>query len=143
MCSTWMRVFISMKNKMPLLVDQNSIGPTFTYRLTPPFHPSLAHLPSKPVSSAATTFLDHFLVAPLNGAIPFAEMDDVAVAVGHDLKFHVVRIHDELLHVNLDVTKCFLRLLSRAVESRLRLGSLCAARMPRPPPPATALIITG
>ena len=44
-------------------------------------------------------------------------MDDVAVAIGYDLKFNVARIYDELLQVDLIVSKCLLRLMTRAVES--------------------------
>ena len=39
------------------------------------------------------------------------------MAVGHDLKFNVVRIDDELFQINLIVSKCFLRLMTRAMES--------------------------
>src|SRR5262245_15507601 len=44
-------------------------------------------------------------------------MDDVAMAIGHDLKFNVARIEDELFQIHLIVSKCFLRLMARAVES--------------------------
>src|SRR5262245_43305832 len=44
-------------------------------------------------------------------------MNDVAMAIGHDLKLNVPRIYDELLQIHLIVSKCFLRLMTRAVES--------------------------
>src|SRR6476469_8026494 len=44
-------------------------------------------------------------------------MDDVAVAIGHDLKFNVARVDDELFQIHLIVSKCFLRLMTRAMES--------------------------
>src|SRR6476659_3645051 len=44
-------------------------------------------------------------------------MDDVAMTIGHDLKFNVARIYEELLQVHLIVSKCFLGLMTRAVES--------------------------
>ena len=44
-------------------------------------------------------------------------MHDVAMAIGHDLKFNVVRIDDELFQIHLIVSKCFLRLMTRAMES--------------------------
>ena len=47
-------------------------------------------------------------------------MDDVTMAIGHDLKFNVARIYDELFQVHLIVSKCFLRLMTRAVQSRLK-----------------------
>src|SRR5262245_23997265 len=44
-------------------------------------------------------------------------MDDVAMAIGHDLEFNVARINDELFQIHLIVSKCFLRLMARAMES--------------------------
>ena len=58
----------------------------------------------------------------MNGAIALAEVDDVAMAISHDLKFNVVRIDDELFEIDLIVSKGFLRLMTRTVESRLEAG---------------------
>src|SRR5437763_2185214 len=44
-------------------------------------------------------------------------MDDAAMAIGHDLKFNVARVDDELFQIHLIVSKCFLRLMTRAMES--------------------------
>src|SRR5213595_868137 len=44
-------------------------------------------------------------------------MDDVATTIGHDLKFNVARVDDELFQIHLIVSKCFLSLMTRAVES--------------------------
>jgi hypothetical protein len=55
------------------------------------------------------------------------------MAIGHDLKFNVARIEDKLFQIHLIVSKCFLRLMTRAMESGFKAGSLCAARIPRPP----------
>src|SRR5262249_52168524 len=62
-------------------------------------------------------FFDHLLVTPLNRAIAFAEVNDVAMAVGHDLKFNVARIDDELFQIDLIASKSFLRLMTSAVKS--------------------------
>ena len=71
-------------------------------------------------------------------------MHGVAVLVGHDLELDVMRIDDQLLDVNVAVPESLFRFRPRARETRCaRLASLCAARIPRPPPPATALIMTG
>ena len=43
-------------------------------------------------------------------------MHDVAMAVGDDLKFNVVRISDELFEIDLIIPKRFLRLVTRTVE---------------------------
>ncbi len=39
-------------------------------------------------------FLDDLLVAPLDGAIALAQVDDAAVAVGDDLELDVARVDD-------------------------------------------------
>src|SRR5882762_8479865 len=44
-------------------------------------------------------------------------MNDAAMAIGHDLKFNVARVDDELFQIHLIVSKCFLRLMTRAMES--------------------------
>jgi hypothetical protein len=65
------------------------------------------------------------------------------MAIGHDLKFNVARIDDELFQIHLIVPNAFCASWRALWKADLRLGSLCAARIPRPPPPAAALIITG
>ena len=47
-------------------------------------------------------------------------MNHVSVTIGDNLKFDVMRIDDELLDVNLLVSESFLRLVTRAMESRLK-----------------------
>ena len=49
-------------------------------------------------------------------------MNDVAVAVGHDLKFDVVRIDDQFLDVNLGVAERLLRFHARAVKAVHQAG---------------------
>src|SRR5207249_3901131 len=41
-------------------------------------------------------------------------------AISHDLKFNVARIEDELFQIHLIVSKRFLRLMTRAMEGRLK-----------------------
>ena len=43
---------------------------------------------------------DHLLVAALNGTISFAQMNHVAMLIGHDLEFDVMRVDDQFLDVN-------------------------------------------
>ena len=50
-------------------------------------------------------FLDHFLVAALDRAFAFAEVEDVAVLVAQDLDLDVPRLLDELLDEHAIVTK--------------------------------------
>ena len=47
-------------------------------------------------------------------------MNNVAVTIGDDLKFYVVRIKNELLEINLLISESFLRLVTRAMERRLK-----------------------
>ena len=57
-------------------------------------------------------------------------MDDVAMAIGHDLKFNVARIDDELFQIHLIVSKCFLRLMTRAMESGFKTGLIMRGAHP-------------
>ena len=68
----------------------------------------------------------------------------MAMLIGHDLELDVMRINDQFLDVNIAVSESLFRFRRRARgNAGTRLASLCAARIPRPPPPATALIMTG
>ena len=48
---------------------------------------------------------DDFLMTALDGAVPFKEMDDIAVFVAHDLDFDVFRIDDAFFQINFIVAK--------------------------------------
>ncbi len=58
---------------------------------------------------------EHLLMAALHGAVALAEVDHVAMVIGHDLNFDVPRILEELLHVDLGIVEC---------GGRLRLGGV-------------------
>ena len=62
-------------------------------------------------------FLDHLLVAALDGAIALAQVDDVAFVVAQDLKLDVVRVLDEFLDVNPGVAEGLLRLARGRCDS--------------------------
>ena len=51
--------------------------------------------------------LDDLLIAALQGAVAFAEGDDVAFGIAEDLDFDVVGIQDQLLHVHVAVAEAF------------------------------------
>src|SRR6478752_350364 len=57
-------------------------------------------------------------------------MDDVAMAIGHDLKFNVARIDDKLFQIHLIAAKCFLRLMTRTVESGFKAGLIVRGAHP-------------
>src|SRR5207249_3441881 len=60
-------------------------------------------------------FFDNLLVAPLNRAVAFAQMDDIAAIVGEDLKLDVVGFFDEFLDVNAGVAERFFRFVAGGV----------------------------
>src|SRR5437899_12672883 len=66
-------------------------------------------------------------------------MHDTAVAVGDDLKFNMMRINDELLQIDLFISKCFLRLVARTVKGRFKTGLIMCCAHPAPATPASRL----
>ncbi len=87
--------------------------------------------------------LDELLMTTLNGAIPFAKMDDVAMPVGQNLELDVMRAFDIFLDEDAAVAER--AWASREATSMLSRSSASdrTTRSPRPPPPALALIMTG
>jgi len=82
-------------------------------------------------------------VAPLNGAVALAEVDRIALHVAENLDLDVLGVLDQLLDVHARVAEGLLA-SPRAVRKALAIWLSCGTtRMPRPPPPATALMMTG
>src|SRR5262249_20420969 len=76
--------------KVPVLVDQkfNRSRVLVPDRLGQ-FHCSVSHFPAQAWRHyRRRAFFNYFLVTPLNRAIALAKMYDVAMAIGHDLKFN-------------------------------------------------------
>ena len=96
------------------------------------------------VEGGAAGFLPDFLVAALQRAIALAQMHDIAMAVGQDLDFDMARLLEIFLHIDRVVAEGGLGLGAGGGqrEATVRPRS-CATFMPRPPPPAVALISTG
>ncbi len=89
-------------------------------------------------------FFDDLLMAALHGAVALAQVNHVAVIVGQHLEFDVPRPLQEFLHVDLVVAERGPCLGSACTAIALSsAASLCTTRMPRPPPPPEALMITG
>src|SRR5437588_4861385 len=63
------------------------------------------------------TFFDYFLITALERTIALTQMHDVAMTVGHDLKFNVMRIDDQLFKINLRISEGLLRFVTRAVKA--------------------------
>ena len=70
------------------------------------------------VQKRARGLLDHFLVAPLDGAFALAEMDHVPRSVGEDLNLHMARILDEALDEHPPVSERGLRLMDGRADAR-------------------------
>ena len=87
--------------------------------------------------------LDELLVPPLQGTIALPQVDDVAVAVAEQLHLDVPRPVDVLFEVDAAVLEGALGLLAGGLEPVFSDASSRATRMPRPPPPAAALMSTG
>ena len=83
-------------------------------------------------------------MAALDRALALAEVDDGAVMIAEDLELDVARVLDVLLDVDVADAERRFRLALRGLERLAPVSpALRMTRMPRPPPPATALMITG
>ena len=88
--------------------------------------------------------LDELLEAPLYGALALSQMDVRAVTIGQHLHFDVARALDVALDVDPAILEAALGLAARRLElARPGASAERTMRMPRPPPPAAALISTG
>ena len=84
------------------------------------------------------------LVAALQRAIALAQMHGVALAVAQNLDFDVARLLEIFLDIDVAIAEGRLGLGLRRAHARFPGQlSLRATFMPRPPPPAVALMITG
>src|SRR5438132_4946944 len=81
------------------------------------------HLLTKFVRVARSgRLLDHFLIPPLNGAVAFEEMDDVALSVAQDLKLDVTRLLDVSLQEQAVISERLGRLAPGRLDLALQLG---------------------
>jgi hypothetical protein len=91
----------------------------------------------------AGRFFNQLLVAALDGALALKERGHVAVLVGQDLELDVARLLDELFHVELAVAEGVGCLGVGGMKEIGQFLGVRTMRMPRPPPPALALRMTG
>ena len=101
----------------------------------------LAHAPAQLGRDRRRRVLDQLLVAALQRAVAFAEVDRVAVRIGEDLDLDVARPLDGALEQQPGVAERALGLGRRRSKRGVEPASLATSRMPRPPPPATAFTI--
>src|SRR6188472_2080667 len=66
-------------------------------------------------------------------------MNDVAMAIGHDLKFDVARIDDKLFQIHLIVSECLLRLMTRAMEGGFKAWLIMRGAHPAAAPAGSRL----
>ena len=95
------------------------------------------------VKQGARRLLDHLLVAALDRAFALAEVDDRASVIGEHLDFDMARVLDEALDEDPPVAEGRRRLVDGGRHASLSAASSQTSRMPLPPPPAEALIMTG
>ena len=88
-------------------------------------------------------FLDHFLVAALDGTFALVQMNDIAVLVGDQLDFDMARLGDEFLHQQAAIAEAGLGFVAGRQDRLRQLLLALTTRRPLPPPPADALTITG
>ena len=82
----------------------------------------IAHLRPPPgIDRRRRGFFDELLVAALDAAFAFAQMDDSAMRVPEHLKFDVARTFDEFLEIHVRNAEGLLRLISRRRERRREL----------------------
>ena len=82
-------------------------------------------------------------MSTLNRAVAFAKMHDMPTMVGNNLHFDMARLEKISFEIDGVIAKSGLRLRLRGLKRMARSSALLTTRMPRPPPPAEALIITG
>jgi hypothetical protein len=82
-------------------------------------------------------------VAALHRAVALVQVDHVALEVGEDLHLDVARFDHGLLDEDGRVAERPLGFAHAGGEASRRSRPTSTRRMPRPPPPATALTKTG
>ena len=83
------------------------------------------------------------LVAALQRTIALAQMHRAALAVAQDLDFDVARLLEIFLDIDFVIAEGGLGFRLRGAKAISSSASMRATFMPRPPPPAVALMITG
>ena len=146
-CSTWRRAFTSMNTNcaVGLVVeelDRAGVGATHGLRQPSGRGADLGVLLAR--ERRRRSFLEQLLVPPLHRAVPDPHGPDGAVVVGDDLDLDVAGPGQQPLEEHGVIAEGLPGLgLSRHAVPRSRSSALSTRRMPRPPPPADALISTG
>src|SRR5260370_27546628 len=91
------------------------------------------------INHRGRAFLDDLLVAPLDRAIAFAEMNDAAVTIATDLKLNMVGTNDKLLHIDTAIPEGLLSLSSGRVKSLNQAIDVMSRTHTTPPSPGHCL----
>ena len=84
-----------------------------------------------------------FLVAALYGAVALEQMHNVALRIAQNLNFDMFRAFKVFFKVNFIAAESFIASDLAMLYTVSKSSLLFTMRMPRPPPPLTALSITG
>ena len=119
-CSTWQAGVHLQEVELLLGVDEELDGSGIAVvgglaDLDSDFAHAAAHIG---IDKGAGRLFENFLMAALDTALTFGEIDDVAVSVAEDLHLDVAWIFYELLDVNFGIAKGALGLALRGFESR-------------------------
>ena len=87
--------------------------------------------------------LDDFLIAALHRAVALVKVDDVAVLVAEDLHLDVLGAGNVALQEHGGVAEGVERLVLRLGQQPASCEGFSTTRMPRPPPPKAALMMSG
>ncbi len=145
-CSTWSRVFISMKVGSPRSSIRNSQVPAFTYPTARRERQrGVAETAPKSVLDARRrALLEDLLVATLDRAVALAEMDAGAVGIEEHLHLDMAGALDEPLEDHPVVRERRASLATGRGQARPgRRARSRTTRIPLPPPPAAGLIRSG
>ena len=144
-CSTWIRVFISMKKYVAVAVEQplDRPGRPVAGRARRVDRDLPDPLAQPVVDRGRRRLLDELLMAALDRAVALAEEDHVPVRVGENLHLDMPRVFEVPLDVDGvvgEVRRPSRRAASSAAPPR---PALRTTFIPLPPPPAAALISSG
>ena len=146
-CSTWMRGLTSMKkNSFAFDVEQefDRAGVAVADRPAQPRGRVADAAPAARRQVDARRDLDHLLVPALHRAVALPQVHEVAVRVAEDLHFDVLGRGDVALEEDFGPAERRRRLRAAPLRAWCASSSaLRTTRMPRPPPPKLALMISG
>src|SRR5436190_2552891 len=74
------------------------------------------------IEGGGMRFIPHILMAPLQGAVAFAEMDRIALAIAEDLDFDMARPLEIFFEIDITIAERRLRFCLRRLDRILKVG---------------------